>query len=210
MEISFSIKSDAVEKWLDQFPEQVKKAVGKAMAKEGKQMQSAIQSHVASRLNVLRRGFLNNFRVATMSRGNDLPSLQVYSKVGWAAAHNFGLTINGKMLIPINGRVGRKRFKAQIAELMRGGNAYFVKNAKGNVVLMAENIKEHDRPLAGFKRRYRKAEGIKRLKRGADIPIAILVTKVTIPKRLDIEGVVESRLPMLCTSIDKELVAVLS
>ena len=32
------------------------------------------------------------------------------------------------------------------AELMRGGNAYFIKNAKGNVVLMAENIKEHDRP----------------------------------------------------------------
>jgi hypothetical protein len=70
---------------------------------------------------------------------------------------------------------GRKRFKAQIAELMRGGNAYFIKNAKGNIVLMAENIKEHDRPLAGFKRRYRKAEGIKRLKRGADIPIAVLV-----------------------------------
>lgn len=32
---------------------------------------------------------------------------------------------------------------------------------KGNIVLMAENIKEHDRPLSGFKRRYRKAEGIK-------------------------------------------------
>jgi hypothetical protein len=74
------------------------------------------------------------------------------------------------MLIPLHGRVGRKRFKAQIAELMRGGNAYFIKNAKGNIVLMAENIKEHDRPLSGFKRRYRKAEGIKRLKRGADIP----------------------------------------
>ena len=29
---------------------------------------------------------------------------------------------------------------------MRGGNAYFIKNAKGNIVLMAENIKEHDRP----------------------------------------------------------------
>ena len=58
------------------------------------------------------------------------------------------------MLIPLHGRVGRKRFKAQIAELMRGGNAYFIKNAKGNIVLMAENIKEHDRPLAGFKRRY--------------------------------------------------------
>ena len=60
--------------------------------------------------------------------------------------------IGGRMLIPLHGRVGRKRFKAQIAELMRGGNAYFIKNAKGNIVLMAENIKEHDRPLSGFKR----------------------------------------------------------
>ncbi len=48
---------------------------------------------------------------------------------------------------------------------MRGGNAYFIKNAKGNIVLIAADIKEHDRPIAGFKRRYRKAEGIKRLKR---------------------------------------------
>jgi hypothetical protein len=48
--------------------------------------------------------------------------------------------IAGRMLIPLHGRVGRKRFKAQIAELMRGGNAYFIKNA-GNIVLMAENIR---------------------------------------------------------------------
>ena len=55
---------------------------------------------------------------------------------------------------------------------MRSGNAYFIKRG-GRTILMAENIKENDRPLAGFKRRHRKAEGIKRLKRGADIPIAI-------------------------------------
>lgn len=38
---------------------------------------------------------------------------------------------------------------------------------------MAENIKENDKLLAGFKRRYRKAGGISRLKRGADIPLAV-------------------------------------
>ena len=45
-------------------------------------------------------------------------------------------------------------------------------------MLMAENIKEYDRPLSGFKRRYRKAEGVKRLKRSADVPIAVLVPRV--------------------------------
>lgn len=87
---------------------------------------------------------------------------------------------------------------------MRGGNAYFIKK-NGKVILMAENIKEHDRPLSGFKRRYRKAEGIKRLKRGADIPIAVLVSKVTLRKRLDVEGVVRQRIPALRTAIEKEI-----
>jgi len=67
----------------------------------------------------------------------------------------------------------------------------------GKTILMAENIREHDRPLSGFKRRYRQAEGIKRLKRGADIPIAVLVSKITIRKRLDVERVVRQRIPAL-------------
>jgi hypothetical protein len=92
-----------------------------------------------------------------------------------------------------------------VAELMRGGNAYFIKNAKGNIVLMAENIKEHDRPLAGFKRRYRKAEGIKRIKRGADVPIAVLVPKVTLKKRIDIERLVAGRIPRLAAEVERQI-----
>jgi hypothetical protein len=67
----------------------------------------------------------------------------------------------------------------------------------------------NDKPLAGFKRRYRKAEGISRLKRGADIPIAVLVSKVTLRKRLEVEGVVRSRLPRICEAIGAEIAAVL-
>jgi hypothetical protein len=116
-----------------------------------------------------------------------------------------GVTIAGRLLIPLHGRVGRKRFKNQVAELLRGGNAYFIKNAKGNIVLMAENIKEHDRPLAGFKRRYKSAEGIKRLKRGADVPIAVLVRRVVLKKRLDIERMVAARVPRLAVAIETQL-----
>ncbi|MDO3529816.1 DUF6441 family protein [Ralstonia pseudosolanacearum] len=71
-------------------------------------------------------------------------------------------------------------FEAQIVELMRGGNAYLVKNDRGNVVLMTENVGEHDRPLAGFKHRCRKAEGTKRIKHGADVPIAVPVPRVVL------------------------------
>lgn len=72
-------------------------------------------------------------------------------------------------------------------------------------MLMAENIKEHDRPLSGFKRRYRKAEGIKKLKRGADVPIAVLVPRVQLKKRLNIERMVAGRIPRLSVAIEKQL-----
>ena len=88
---------------------------------------------------------------------------------------------------------------------MRGGNAYFIKNIKGNIVLMAENIKEHDRPLSGFKRRYRKDMGLKRLKRGSDVPIAVLVPRVQIKKRLNVERIVAGRIARLSARIDKQL-----
>lgn len=64
---------------------------------------------------------------------------------------------------------------------------------------------EHDRPLAGFKRRYRKAEGVKRLKRGTDIPIAVLVPKVVLKKRLDVERLVAGRVPRLSVAIEEAI-----
>ena len=204
--VSMSIDSSAVDKLFTRFPILVRSAVSKAMAAEKKPMQAAVRSHVASRMSVVRKGFLNNFRVSVGGKADALPYLRIYSR-GWTGVHEYGVTIGKKMLIPINGRIGRKQFKSMVSELLRGGNAYFIKKG-GKTILMAENIKEHDKPLAGVKRRHRKAEGIKRLKRGADIPIAVLVSRVTLSKRLDVEGVVRGRLPLICESIEKKLAAV--
>jgi len=154
----------------------------------------------------VKQSFLQGFTARVLAKDpNRLPALYVGSRIPWAGLHEHGGRIAGRMLIPLHGRVGRKRFKAQVAELLRGGNAYFVKNERGNVVLMAENIQEHDRPLAGFKRRYRKAEGIKRLKRGADIPIAVLVPQVVLRKRLAIERLVAGRMPRLAAALETSL-----
>jgi len=170
-------------------------------------MRDELRRHVESHLSIKRKGFLKAFRAKVLDQDpNRLPGMVIGSRVPWSGVHEDGVTINGKMLIPIYGRVGRKAFKAYVAELLRSGNAYFVKK-NDKVLLMAENIKENYRPLAGFKRRYRKAEGIERLKRGADIPIAILVSKVTLPKRLDVLGLVVSRLPKICASIESEIAA---
>lgn len=210
MKISIRIDSAAAQaqlrRWGGEFRDKVKKAVAKAMAKEATAIKSDVRDQVASQLTVVKKTFLKGFSAYVIDKDKArLPALYVGSRIPWVGMHEKGGTISAKMLIPLHGRVGRKRFKAQIAELMRGGNAYFIKNAKGNVVLMAENIKEHDRPLAGFKRRYRKAEGIKRIKRGADIPIAVLVPRVMLKKRLDIERLVVRRIPRLAASIEQQI-----
>jgi len=210
MKISIRIDSAAAQaqlrRWGGEFRDKVKKAVAKAMAKEAIAIKTDVRDQVASQLTVVKKTFLKGFSAYVIDKDpSRLPALYVGSRIPWVGMHEKGGVISTKMLIPLHGRVGRKRFKAQIAELMRGGNAYFIKNAKGNVVLMAENIKEHDRPLAGFKRRYRKAQGIKRLKRGADIPIAVLVPRVMLKKRLDIERLVVRRIPRLAASIEQQI-----
>jgi len=187
---------DALVKGGDVF-QHVHRAVGKAMRQEVKPMREAVRRHVGSEMKVVKRSFLHAFRAKVLDQDpKRLPGMWIGSRIPWSGVHETGATINKKMLIPLHGRVGRKRFKAYVDELMRGGNAYFIKKG-GKTILMAENIKEHDRPLAGFKRRYRKAEGIKRLKRGADIPIAVLVSKITIRKSLNVERVVRQRIPAL-------------
>jgi hypothetical protein len=210
MKISLRIDSTRAQaqlrRWGGEFRDKVKAAVAKAMDKEAQAIKQEMRSQVASQLTVVKKSFLKGFDARLLNKDSTrLPALYVGSKIPWVGMHEKGGTISAKMLIPLHGRVGRKRFKAQIADLMRSGNAYFIKNAKGNVVLMAENIKEQARTLSGFKRRYRKAEGIQRIKRGADIPIAVLVPRVLLKKRLDIERLVLRRVPRLAAQIESEL-----
>lgn len=210
MRISIRIDSDAAQaqlrRWGGEFRTKVQKAIERAMASEAAELRQDLRGHVAGQMAVVRKSFLKGFTAKVLAQDpTRLPALYVGSRIPWSGMHESGGQIAGRMLIPLHGRVGRKRFKAQVAELMRGGNAYFIKNAKGNIVLMAENIKEHDRPLAGFKRRYRKAEGVKRLKRGADVPIAVLVPKVVLRKRLDVERLVAGRIPRLSAAVERQI-----
>ena len=210
MRIAIRIDSKAAQaqlrRWGGEFRDKVKKAVARGIASEAADLKQEVRSHVAGQMAVAKKSFLKGFTAKVLDKNpNRLPALYVGSRIPWSGMHERGGSIGGRMLIPLNGRVGRKRFKAQVAELMRGGNAYFIKNKRGNIVLMAENLKEHDRPLSGFNRRYRKAEGIKKLKRGADIPIAVLVPKVVLKKRLNVERLVAGRIPRLSAAIEKHL-----
>ena len=213
MKVSIRIDSAAgqaqLRRWGGEIRAKVQKAVAQAMAAEASELRQDVRAEVAGQMAVVKKSFIKGFTAKVLDRDpNRYPALYVGSRIPWSRIHETGGVIAGRLLIPLHGRVGRKRFKAQIAELMRGGNAYFIKNSKGNIVLMAENLQEYDRTLSGFKRRYRKAEGVKRLKRGADIPIAVLVPKVVLRKRLDIERMVATRVPRLSAAIEKQLRAV--
>lgn len=193
-------------RWGGEFREKARKAAARGIASEAAELKQDVRAHVGSRMTVAKKSFVKGFTAKVLDKDrNRLPALYVGSGIAWAGMHERGGRIQGRMLIPLHGRVGRKKFKAQIAELMRGGNAYFIKNTRGNIVLMAENIAEHDRVLSRFKSRHRKAQGIKKLKRGADIPIAVLVPRVSLKKRLDIEALVAGRLPRLAAAIQKRL-----
>lgn len=210
MKVSISIDSPRAKaqlrKWGGEFRAKMQKTVVRAIATEAREIRQDVRDHVGTHLSVARRSFLTGFTASALDGDkNRLPALYVGSRIPWSGMHEHGGTVSGRMLIPLNGRVGRKRFKQQITELMRGGNAYFIKNAKGNVVLMAENIKEYDRTLSTFKRRHRKASGIKRLKRGDAIPIAVLVPRVVLRKRLNIERLVADRIPKLSQRVEEFL-----
>lgn len=210
MKVSIRIDSAAglaqLRRWGGEIRTKVQQAVARAMAVEAAELRQDVRNEVAGQMAVVKKSFIKGFTAKVLDRDpNRYPALYVGSRIPWSRIHETGGVIAGRLLIPLHGRVGRKRFKAQIAELMRGGNAYFIKNSKGNIVLMAENLQEYDRTLSGFKRRYRKAEGVKRLKRGADIPIAVLVPKVVLRKRLDIERMVATRVPRLSAAIEKQL-----
>jgi len=190
-------------KWGGEFRVKMQKTVVRAIATEARDIRQQVRDHVRANLSVARKSFLRGFTARALDGDKSrLPALYVGSRIPWSGMHEKGGTINKRVLVPINGRVGRKRFKQQVSELMRGGNAFFVRNSKGHLVLMAENQKTFDKPLAMFKRRHRKASGIKRLKRGDAIPIAVLVPRLTLRKRLNIERLVNDRIPKLSRRIE--------
>ena len=135
------------------------------------------------------------------------PALLIGSRIPWLGIHVRGGTLSGRMLIPLlpeHQRMGRKAFRRVIDGLMRSGNAFFIQK-NGKVILMAEAIKENASELRRFKRAERSRTGAKSIKRGTEIPIAVLVPAVSMKRRFDLEGTVRGQLPVLVRAIEKQL-----
>jgi hypothetical protein len=181
-------------------------AVAKGMQTGGREVRDAARAEMRSAFTVKRNSFVSSMGVKVFDKKPEqLPALRVGSKISWLGLHEKGGSVSGNLLIPLlPGRIGPKRFRQIVDSLMRSGNAYFIKK-NGRVLLMAENIKENGSQLTRFKRAERGRTGAKQTKRGQEIPIAVLVKRVDLKRRLNLVGGVQRALPALAQAIQKEL-----
>ena len=194
--------------WTRSRREAIHKAVGLGMRDSSRSLTDALRTRMQSDLAIRKPAFLRSMRAKVLDRDSTrLPALLVGSRVSWLGVHVRGATLTGKMLIPLTEsgrRMGRKAFARVIDTLMRSGNAWFIRK-DGKVILMAENIKENASALTRFKRAERQRTGAKSIKRGQEIPIAVLVPRVTLKRRFDFEGTVRRAMPQLAQSINRYL-----
>ncbi|MCC6505155.1 MAG: hypothetical protein IT475_06865 [Aquimonas sp.] len=181
-------------------------AVAKGMQSGGREVRDAARAEMRSAFTVKRNSFVSSMGVKVFDKKPEqLPALRVGSKIPWLGLHEKGGSVSGNLLIPLlPGRIGPKRFRQIVDSLMRSGNAYFIKK-NGRVLLMAENIKENGSQLTRFKRAEHGRTGAKQIKRGQEIPIAVLVKRVDLKRRLNLVGGVQRALPALAQAIQKEL-----
>ena len=194
--------------WTRSRREAIHKAVGLGMRDSSRSLTDALRTRMQSDLAIRKPAFLRSMRAKVLDRDpSRLPALLVGSRVSWLGVHVRGATLTGKMLIPLTEsgrRMGRKAFARVIDTLMRSGNAWFIRK-DGKVILMAENIKENASALTRFKRAERQRTGAKSIKRGQEIPIAVLVPRVTLKRRFDFDGTVRRAMPQLAQFINRYL-----
>lgn len=194
--------------WTRSKREAIHKAVGLGMRDSSRSLTEALRARMQSDLAIRKPAFLRSMRAKVLDRDpSRLPALLVGSRVSWLGVHVRGATLTGKMLIPLTEpgrRMGRKAFARVIDTLMRSGNAWFIRK-DGKVILMAESIKENASALTRFKRAERQRTGAKSIKRGQEIPIAVLVPRVTLKRRFDFDGTVRRAMPQLAQSINRYL-----
>lgn len=197
-----------LDSWVPEKRRAIRKAVEAGMKTAGKEIAHTVQSRMQSAFRVRKSTFVRSMR-SKVYAGNPekFPALLIGSRIPWLGIHVRGGSIGGRLLIPLLPefqRIGRKAFRRVVDGLMRSGNAFFIER-NGKLILMAENIKENQSELRRFKRAERQRSGAKSVKRGQEIPIAVLVPSVTLRGRFDLPALVRGELPRLATAILQQL-----
>lgn len=202
-------KDSQLQGWQLDTHKRIRAGVAAGMKEAGIKIRDELRANMRSAFKIRRPSFVNVMQYRVYSQRSDrLPGLLVGAiKAPWLESHEIGATVRGRgrgMLIPLFGRMSAKRFRALVTRLIRLGNAFF-KQVNGRVLLFAENQKEFDRDTRRFKAAIRRGLGGGKLKRGADIPIAVLVPQVKLRPRLKIQATVHRRLPLLALLIENNM-----
>lgn len=202
------LKPGAMRAWTRERQQHLYSGAARAMREQGRPMAKAANDQARSAMNIKRKSF-PNFKSKVYTARKDIPPvLRIYSAVPWLGMHSRNSTITAdgrnRMLIPLI-RIGYWRFKVVISTILRNG-AGFWKEINGKVFLFAEYQPEYGQPLARFRRLERTKRGDFAPTRwaGVDIPIAMLVTRVQVKKRIDVERAVRPLIPNLVTAIERE------
>lgn len=192
--------------WTSERKKAIRTAVAQGMKSGGAEVRDAARARMRTAFKVARSGFVNSMQAKVLDKKPErLPDLLIGSRIPWLGLHETGGTVSGNMLIPLlPNRMGPKQFAKLVDALMRSGNAFFIKKG-GKVILMAENIQENSRQLSRFKKAERSRTGTKKIKRGQEVPIAVLVKRVNLKRRLGLVDAVQSSLPGLAQAIENAL-----
>lgn len=194
--------SSQLNAWSNSRLKAISDAVKRGMQSGGREVRDVARSQMRSAFKVQRARFVSSMHSKVIDKKPErLTALKIGSKIPWLGVHEKGGLIFGDLLIPLlPGRIGPKRFRAVVDGLMRSGNAYFIQK-DGRIILMAENIAENNSQLSRFKRAERTRTGTKRLQRGQEIPIAVLVKSLKLKPRFHLAGSVKRAMPQLIKAI---------
>lgn len=203
---------DQLKAWTKSAQQQIHRAVRRGMYDAKPEIERKLAVHLADKLKVSRASFAKSMRGYIAARDPDkMPVMALASKVGWLGVHEDGANINagGKgVLIPINvkrgKRIGMQAFQKVIAGLVASGNLYF-KKIGGKVLAYAETLPDNNFELGKFNRRVG-ADRHKKRGKSKEIPIAVLVPRVHLKRRLDLNGLSISNFgPLLAEKIQARL-----
>ena len=195
--------------WQKDTHQKIRRGVAAGMKDAGIKIRDQLRGNMRRAFRIRRPSFVNVMTYRVFAQRSDrLPALLVGAlKAPWLESHEIGSTQRGRgrgLLIPLFGRVGGKKFRLMVRRLMAQGNAHF-SNVRGKVILFAENLPDSSRDLARFKRGLRRAIGGGRIKRSADVPIAVLVPYVRLRARLKVQETVQRSLPIVAASIENTM-----
>lgn len=196
------LDSSKLSAWSKQKQNDIYAGVKRGMDTGGARITEKVRAKVRSSLRVKSVGFIKSFKHKVFAKSLDkFPVMTIGSKVYFTGIFERGGVIQGSkyLWIPLPGfpRLSRKK----IASLASSKTTFIKPNAGGYTVFQKVIGGGGGRAIVGGTKTFKGG----RFKSGSAIPIAVLVPRATIKKRLGLESTVRANIGALVSAIEQEL-----